>query len=70
MQAAGLLERRPHPEDRRLVRLCLTEHGRSLRQTIDDETAELTERALGALSDAERARFVRHLVQMREGLSG
>ena len=55
MEAAGLLERKPHPDDGRLVRLCLTERGRSLRQTIDDETAELTERALGALSEAERA---------------
>jgi MarR family transcriptional regulator, organic hydroperoxide resistance regulator len=70
MEAAGLLERKPHPDDGRLVRLCLTERGRSLRRTIDDETAELTERALGSLSEDERARFVSFLVQMREGLSG
>ena len=69
MEAAGLLVRRPHPGDGRLVRLCLTERGRALRQAIDEETVGLTERALGSLDDAERERFVDFLARMREGLT-
>ncbi len=46
MEAAGLLRREPHPGDRRLVRLLLTERGRSLEHVIAAETDKLTERAL------------------------
>ncbi len=35
LQAAGLLERRPHGEDRRVHSLCLTGPGRALRAPLD-----------------------------------
>ena len=49
MEATGLLRREPHPGDRRLVRLLLTERGRSLEGVIAAETDKLTERALAAI---------------------
>lgn len=69
MEAAGLLARKPHPTDRRLVRLCLTPRGRSLQQDIHREMTELTERALGALKRSERESFVRYLNELRRNLA-
>ena len=69
MEAAGLLARRPHPTDRRLVRLCLTDRGRSLRQAIDREMSDLTERALGSLDPSERADLVRYLTDQQHNLT-
>src|SRR5258708_12021672 len=54
MEAAGLLRREPHPGDRRLVRLLLTEQGRSLEHVIAAETDKVTERALATFGPAER----------------
>ncbi len=68
MEAAGLLRREPHPTDRRLVRLYLTERGRDLEATIEDEMARLTDRALDGFDDAERAAVVRALDRIRRNL--
>ena len=35
LQAAGLLERRPHGEDRRVHSLCLTRQGKALQAPLD-----------------------------------
>lgn len=69
MEAAGLLRREPHPTDGRLVRLHLTERARELEKVIDDETYQLTERALAGLSTTERADLVRALNRIRRNLS-
>jgi DNA-binding MarR family transcriptional regulator len=68
MEAAGLLRREPHPVDRRLVRLRLTDRGRELEKDIDEETHQLTERALATLGAGERAALVRALRQIRRNL--
>jgi DNA-binding MarR family transcriptional regulator len=60
MEVAGLVVRRPHSTDRRLVGIHLTDRGRSLRAEIDREVERFTERALGSISDADR----RHLVEL------
>ena len=69
MEAAGLLRRQPHERDRRLVLLCLTERGRALRDVIDQERRQLSERALASLDQAERAALVRHLERIRRNLA-
>jgi DNA-binding MarR family transcriptional regulator len=58
MEAAGLLHRAPHPDDARLVRLCLTAKGRALESTIAEEIRRLTARALDGLSDDERKNLI------------
>ncbi len=68
MEASGLIERRPHPTDQRRVRLFLTERGRALRGTIDEEMCQLTERALADLSGPERRALVDALVSIRRNL--
>jgi MarR family transcriptional regulator, organic hydroperoxide resistance regulator len=68
MEAAGLLRREPHPSDRRMVRLRLTNRGRSLEKVIDEEIRQLTDRALATLSTAEREALIRTLQQIRRNL--
>ena len=69
MEATGLLRREPHPSDRRLVRLRLTDRGRELEKVIDEQTNQLTERALATLTAAERESLVRALHEIRRNLS-
>jgi MarR family transcriptional regulator, organic hydroperoxide resistance regulator len=70
MEAAGLLRREPHPGDRRLVRLVLTERGHSLEDVIAAETDKLTERALATFGPAEREAVIRALAAIRRNLTG
>jgi MarR family transcriptional regulator, organic hydroperoxide resistance regulator len=58
MEATGLVARRRDETDRRLVRLYLTERGRSVQTDIESARDELEHRATGTLTDAER----RHLL--------
>lgn len=69
MEAAGLLVRRPHPTDRRLVRIQLTKRGRSLQSEIDKEIERITERALRSLSDRQRDQLIRLLSEIQRNLS-
>ena len=69
MEAAGLLRREPHPKDRRLVRLMLTDRGRSLEKVIAAETDRLTDRALATFGPAERADLIQALVDIRHNLA-
>ena len=69
MATAGLLRREPHPSDRRLVRLTLTDRGRNLEKAIDEETSRLTERALAGLSPAERTALVAALTRICRNLA-
>jgi MarR family transcriptional regulator, organic hydroperoxide resistance regulator len=69
MTAAGLLRREPHPGDRRLVRLRLTDRGRKLEKVIDEQTRQLTERALAGFGTAERASVVAALERIRRNLT-
>jgi DNA-binding MarR family transcriptional regulator len=69
MEAAGLLRREPHPSDRRLVRLVLTERGRSLEKVIAEETDLLTERALATFGPQERRAVVRALRDIKRNLT-
>lgn len=54
MTAAGLVERRRDADDHRLVRIHLTEDGRSLVEHIDAALKIVDERLLDGLSKADR----------------
>ena len=58
MEATGLVARRRDETDRRLVRLFLTDRGRSVQADIEAARDELARRATTRLTDAER----RHLL--------
>lgn len=69
MAAAGLLRREPHPGDRRLVRLTLTEKGRALEESIGLEMQRLNERALAGMSASQRAALIRSLRKVQANLA-
>jgi len=54
MAEAGLIARRPDPADARLVRLYLTDRGRSAREPVRAARAALEQHATAALTAAER----------------
>ncbi|MGW5359412.1 MarR family winged helix-turn-helix transcriptional regulator [Actinopolymorpha pittospori] len=69
MEAAGLVTREPDLQDRRLVRIHLTERGRKLRTILDAEMRALSDRALAGLGDAQRRQLLEALNQIRTNLS-
>jgi DNA-binding MarR family transcriptional regulator len=69
MEAAGLVERRPHPTDRRLVRICLTARGAALQDAIDEEIEAMTERALRSLGPRQRSQLIRSLREVSLNLA-
>ena len=69
MAAAGLVARGPHPTDRRLVRINLTERGRGLEGAISREIDQVTEHALRSLEPEDRARFMRYLGEVCRNLA-
>lgn len=69
MEAAGLVERRPHPTDARRVRLCLTPRGRELEAIIGGEMRELTGQALTGITPEDRERLSIALTTIRRNLT-
>lgn len=55
--SAGLVERRADPLDRRVNRVVLTDHGRSLQQPLDREMDALNAEIFGRLGDEDAERL-------------
>ncbi len=55
LEAAGLLSRQPHDEDRRIHRAVLTERARSLQATLDRAMDELNAEVAAEMGAAEAA---------------
>ena len=60
---AGLVERRPNPDDRRQRRIVATEQGRGALAALCGRVAEAEDLALGALDENERTMFRRLLTK-------
>jgi DNA-binding MarR family transcriptional regulator len=54
----GLAERTDDPEDRRVVRVILTETGRSLHQIMNEFMRERIDQILGRFTAEEREQFI------------
>jgi DNA-binding MarR family transcriptional regulator len=61
LEARGLVERRPDPDDRRATLVEVTEHGTSVLDAIRAARGTETERAFGRLSQTDRAHLARIL---------
>jgi DNA-binding MarR family transcriptional regulator len=68
MEATGLLARGRDARDARLVRLWLTDRGRSLRAAIEQERRRLEERALATLDAEQRRRLEESLAAIVDNL--
>ena len=69
LQAAGLVERRAHPKDRRCWQLYLTPKAHPLLVEIRALGAETREEALAGISDEDRERLVGTLLDMKANLA-
>ena len=65
---AGVVERRPHPRDRRANRLYLTEKGHTTLSRLSPLGKEIAGEILASLSDAEVAEFLRTLMLIRSNI--
>jgi DNA-binding MarR family transcriptional regulator len=66
MEAAGLVERRPHEKDRRAHRLTLTKSGRAKYFKGRALAIEMQAEVLNALSEKEREKFLEQLEKVAE----
>jgi MarR family transcriptional regulator for hemolysin len=69
MEADGVLERRPHPEDRRARRLFLTEKARPVLDEVWRMVDVTRSETFNGVSDADRQVFMRVLEQLHGNLS-
>ncbi len=69
MEEAGLVERRPDPEDRRAWRLFLTEASRGLLGKLRRFGDEVLGEVFEGFSPAEQSQFVDYLERLRANLS-
>ena|SRR2546423_105327 len=70
MEAAGLITRKPDPHDRRLVRICLTDHARSVQGAIQRARADLAAHATATLTDDERRHLESALTKIIAQMTG
>jgi DNA-binding MarR family transcriptional regulator len=68
LTAAGWIERRAHPEDRRINHLHIKPSARKALERAMTVGDELTTRALAGLSAAERTQLLSLLAKARQGL--
>ena len=68
LQAAGLVERRPDPKDRRAHLLYLTAAAYPLLDRIFALAAEVREDALAGVAEADRGRLLDLLIEMKANL--
>jgi len=69
MEAAGWVERRPDPTDRRAMRLYLTARAQPVLSEMQRAAAGMLDEALRGLSVGERRQLVDALCQMKRNLS-
>jgi MarR family transcriptional regulator, transcriptional regulator for hemolysin len=69
LEAAGLVERRPHPKDRRAQRLYLTPRSRATLDNIWAFGREIQERAFTGLDEKARAQLLESLTIVKRNLS-
>ena len=66
LEARGLVERRPDPDDRRATLVELTEHGASVVAAIRASRGSEADQAFSRLSPADRDQLARILRQLRD----
>jgi len=68
MEAAGWIERRPDPDDRRISRVYLTEEGRALQEAVSALWHNLEVQTFAGLTVEQRDSLWHMLLQIRENL--
>lgn len=69
LEAEGLVERRPHPDDRRAFAVSLTDRARELIPALDAAGRELEDEVTASLTEDERA-VLRHTLRRLSAAAG
>jgi DNA-binding MarR family transcriptional regulator len=69
MEKAGLVTRRPDPDDSRASRVCLTEQGRTCQHAVGEAWKDIEQRLTAGMSLEERLLLRRLLLQVYENLT-
>jgi MarR family transcriptional regulator, transcriptional regulator for hemolysin len=69
LQEAGLIERRPHPRDRRIRTLWLTEAARPILDQVMAVRAEVRAQAMAGITEAEQETLLDLLMTVRGNLA-
>jgi DNA-binding MarR family transcriptional regulator len=69
LEAAGLIERREDPQDRRAKRVHMARSGHDLLERMMREENQFNERILGSLSVSDRDTMIRTLSAIKQALS-
>jgi MarR family transcriptional regulator, transcriptional regulator for hemolysin len=69
LQGAGLIERRPHPRDRRIRTLWLTEAARPILRQVMAVRAEVRAQAMAGMKDADQEKLLDLLMMVRGNLA-
>lgn len=73
LESGGLIERQPDPTDRRVVRIFITDQGRSVADRVFADSLELHAEVFGALSQSEHQQLdalLRRLLAHLDELAG
>ena len=68
LEDKGYLRRQPHAEDRRALRIDLTEAGQAMWQTINHSSERIQATALRDLDEAERSKLFELMKRVRDTL--
>ncbi len=68
MEKDGLIERHSVPQDRRAIRVCLTEKGRAQIAVLDELDETLSEMLLDGFSPEEATSFQNYLERMKQNI--
>lgn len=68
MEQAGLLERRPDPQDQRISRVFLTQAGWDIRGAVQQREQQVGGELLAGFSAQEKEQLAGYLIRMRENL--
>ncbi len=69
MEKQGLVERRPHPTDRRFNRIVITKKGKELVEKVEIHYYEEVDRMMAGISESEKRLIVEATVKVREYLN-
>jgi DNA-binding MarR family transcriptional regulator len=70
LEEAGLVVRRPHPDDRRATLIDLTDEGRSMIDTVASPAVDVMTRLFGHFTRREQRQFLSGLIKLREAMAG
>jgi MarR family transcriptional regulator, transcriptional regulator for hemolysin len=69
LQAVGVIERHPHPHDRRIRTLCLTEAAQPILEQVLAVRTKVRAQAIAGMTDADQARLLDLLMTVRGNLA-